>query len=296
VRRPGRLALAGAAALGLLTHVGPYPLSMVGVPGERVANNAPPTVCLVVLAVVQVALAVRARPLLARLLRLRAVRVATVVLNRNAMTVLLWHFTALVLAGLVVLPLGIVPAPADGTLAWWSVRLATVAALTPVLAGLVAALGRFERGGSTGRAPVAASSGRGTTRLLVAVALLSAGFAVVALAGLSEPATPLWLPLRAIVLIGAGAALVRAPGGRDGQDAGASGDAGADPAGPSPTRSTSRATSSAWGDPPGAATSSPMAVAVPSAVADRRAQHPTRRSTSAAVRPWGGGRSVTPSV
>jgi hypothetical protein len=33
----------GITTLWLLTHVGPYPLSMVGVPGERVANNAPPS-------------------------------------------------------------------------------------------------------------------------------------------------------------------------------------------------------------------------------------------------------------
>ncbi len=55
--RPALWAVAGAAltALIVLTTFGPYPHSMVGLPGERVSNMAPPTVCLLVLTVLQVA-------------------------------------------------------------------------------------------------------------------------------------------------------------------------------------------------------------------------------------------------
>jgi hypothetical protein len=216
VRRPGRLALAGLAALWALSHVGPYPVSMVGVPGEALANNAPPTLCLVALALVQVGLAVRLRPGLERLLRHRPVQLVTLVLNRNAMTILLWHFTALAIGALVVLPLGMVPTAADGTPGWWALRLAAVVVLTPVLAALVAVVGRIER--SPGAVPAldrgSAATVRlliipATVRLLVAVALLSAGFAVVAVRGLSEATTPLGLPLLALALVGSGTLLAR---------------------------------------------------------------------------------------
>ena len=97
-RRPGR-------ARGCSPTVGPYPVSMVGVPGEALANNAPPTLCLVVLGLVQVG-AGRAAPVRrwSACCTRRPVQVAAIALNRNAMTILLWHFTALVIGALVVLP------------------------------------------------------------------------------------------------------------------------------------------------------------------------------------------------
>jgi hypothetical protein len=212
VVRPGLWLVGGLGALWLLTQVGPYPTSMVGFPGERIANNAPPTICLIALGVAQVGLAVAARPFLARLLRRRPVQAATLLLNLNAMTVLLWHFTALALAALVVLPLGVLPEPADGSAAWWALRWATVAALVPVLIGLVAVFGRFER--TPNRPPTATrpepsrrSDPVATVRLLVAIGLLSAGFTTVALHGLSHESTPFGLPVPALVLVGAGTAL-----------------------------------------------------------------------------------------
>ena len=208
VRRPALLAGAALAALWILTHAGPYPVSMVGVPGERLANNAPPTLCLAVLGVAQVGLAVRARPLIERLLTRRLLaRVATVALNRHAMTILLWHFTALALGALVVLPLGVVPTYPDGTPAWWLVRIATVVALAPVLVALVAALGRFEQ------VTIRDADRIRTGPLLAAVGLLSAGFALVAVRGLSETGTPLGLPVLALALVGAGALTTRSPWG-----------------------------------------------------------------------------------
>jgi hypothetical protein len=207
VRRPALVAAAGLGGLWLLTHAGPYPVSLVGVPGEAVANNAPPTLCLAALGIAQVGLAVRLRPALGRLLARRSVRVAAVALNRNAMTVLLWHFTALALAAVAVLPLGIVPVHPDGTAAWWAVRVATVVALSPVLAVLVALAGRVERRPR----PAAATDDRpvGAGRPVAAVAMLAAGFALVAVRGLSDPAAVLGLPFPAIALVGAGALLAR---------------------------------------------------------------------------------------
>ncbi|MFC7582324.1 hypothetical protein ACFQWG_14155 [Schaalia naturae] len=46
IRRPGLLAAAGLAGAAALVALGPYPLSMVGMPGEEVSNMAPPTLAL----------------------------------------------------------------------------------------------------------------------------------------------------------------------------------------------------------------------------------------------------------
>jgi fucose 4-O-acetylase-like acetyltransferase len=209
VPRPGWLALAGLAGLVVLTTVGPYPMSMVGVPGEDLANNAPPTVCLVALALVQVGLAVKARPVLARLLTRRPVQIAALALNRNAMTILLWHFTALVIGAVVMLPLGVLPDHPAGSAAWWAVRFASVAALTPVLVLVAAVAGRTERAARPPTTERLRPPTVATVRLLIAVVLLSAGFATVAVRGLSELGTPLGLPLLAMALVGGGAALTR---------------------------------------------------------------------------------------
>ncbi|MFE3585340.1 acyltransferase family protein, partial [Streptomyces vinaceus] len=46
ITRPALLAAAGLAGAVLLVAYGPYPLSMVGMPGEKVSNMAPPTLAL----------------------------------------------------------------------------------------------------------------------------------------------------------------------------------------------------------------------------------------------------------
>ena len=54
-----------------------------------------------------------------------------IALNAHAMTIHLWHFTALVIAAVVLLPLGIVPEHAVGSFGWWAVRVAAVPAGPP---------------------------------------------------------------------------------------------------------------------------------------------------------------------
>ena len=156
---PVALVVGGLTSLVLLTHVGPYPVSLVGVPGEAVANNAPPTITLIALGLAQTGLAILARDRIARLLQRPAVLRPVIVLNQHAMTMLLWHFTALILAAVVILPLGIVPTHPDGSLAWWCTRIAAVVVMAAPLAVLVTVFGRFERGGATSiRRPVASAS------------------------------------------------------------------------------------------------------------------------------------------
>jgi hypothetical protein len=198
---PWAMLVGGLAALWLATHIGPYPVSMVGVPGEAIANNAPPTITLILLGIAQAGAGLLARPRINRWLERRAVVGAVIGLNRNAMTILLWHFTALVMVALVVLPLGVVPVLPDGSPAWWLVRCASVLAYAGPLALLVAGFGRIERRGSaaasTSKAPDRWRQNEliGTGRMVLAAALFAAAFSVITVGGLSDPGRIVGVPV-----------------------------------------------------------------------------------------------------
>lgn len=133
-------------ALVVLTSVGPYPVSMVGLPGEM-SNMNPPTVCLLVLTLGQTAALVLVRPRLAAWLGRTRPWAAVVLIGSMAMTLYLWHLPVLALGFGGILWLG-VPLPAPGTLAWWVSRPLWCAVLGAALAALAARLARFERGGA----------------------------------------------------------------------------------------------------------------------------------------------------
>ncbi|MFJ9077707.1 acyltransferase family protein [Streptomyces sp. NPDC102278] len=141
--RPAVLAAAGLAGAALLVAYGPYPLSMVGMPGEKVSNMAPPTLALLCHGMWLVgAVQLLARPAAAWPARPRVWR-GVVVANGIAMTTFLWHLTAMPAVYALQLGLGLrLPEPAGAT--WWAqvpVRLLLAAALTGVL---VAAFRPFE--------------------------------------------------------------------------------------------------------------------------------------------------------
>lgn len=131
----------GLAGLVVLTTVGSYPVSMVGVPGEERWNTNPPSLALVMLTVWLVGLALLVRP---RALAWAATRSEFLAgTNRVVLTVFLWHVSAVAIAGAVVYPLGF-PQPETATAAWWALRPIWIAALVPPMLLLVAAFRRFE--------------------------------------------------------------------------------------------------------------------------------------------------------
>src|SRR4029077_4787020 len=132
------------AALILLTAFGPYPHSMVGLPGERVSNMAPPTVCLLALTVLQVAVVMLARDAVSRWLQRARVWTGVVAGNGVIMTIFLWHLSALLVTVLVLFPIGF-PQPAGGSALWWVTRPLWIPCATLPLAAFVACFGRFER-------------------------------------------------------------------------------------------------------------------------------------------------------
>ncbi|MFF4082826.1 acyltransferase [Streptomyces sp. NPDC001777] len=96
-RRTGwTLLLGGAAATAGLVGWGGYPAAMVGVPGTEVSNLDPPTLAVVTFGLAQCGAALLLLGPLRRVLRRPAVWAAVAVLNLSAMTVFLWHQTAMI--------------------------------------------------------------------------------------------------------------------------------------------------------------------------------------------------------
>ena len=133
-----------AAALVLLTTAGPYPVSMVGLPGDPVSNVNPPTLALLAQAVALTGLVALLRPVLARSLQDSRLWTAVVAANGVVMTVFLWHLTALFALSAALLGAG-VPLPAAGSPAWWLSRPLWIIALAALLVPLVAAARGAER-------------------------------------------------------------------------------------------------------------------------------------------------------
>ena len=205
--RQASLALGGVGAMTLLVAFGPYPLSLVGVPGEAVQNNAPPTLMLLVAGVVQLSVALLLRPLCVGLPQRRRVWAAVIGLNAHAMTILLWHFTALVVASAVVLPLGIIPSTLPGSLPWWLVRAAMLVLYLVPLVGLVWGFGRIERRALLGDGrPV--RSLPSTVSTAAGGLSFAAGCAAVTVGGLSDQGSPLGVPVVAVLPLAGGWLLI----------------------------------------------------------------------------------------
>jgi hypothetical protein len=139
------MTVAGYGAMGLLVWLGPYPVSMVGLPGEAVSNMAPPTFALLTQGLGICGLAAWARPAAERVLARPRPWKAVVVVGPYAMTAFLWHLTALMLVLVALRALGVVQPPV-ASWAWWLTRPLLFAVLAVVTAAFVAAFVRFDRG------------------------------------------------------------------------------------------------------------------------------------------------------
>jgi hypothetical protein len=144
-RAAALMALGGLAVAGLLVATPTYPGTMVGITGVSVGNMHPPNLAVTALGVGQIGVCLLLRPVLVRWLRRPRVWAAVIAINLTVITIYLWHQAALIVAARVVLPLGLLPDPAPGSLAWWLVRLAWLLVPGAVLAGIVAAVGRAEQ-------------------------------------------------------------------------------------------------------------------------------------------------------
>jgi len=138
------VAAAAALVLAVLVAAGPYPPSMVGLPGDAMSNMNPPTICLLLVTGFQVPLALLARGPVLRALSYRPVARAVGFVQARSMTLYLWHLTAMfVLVGTVLFGLHRqLPAAWSGD--WWVTRPVWYAALFVLTAILVRLFGRVE--------------------------------------------------------------------------------------------------------------------------------------------------------
>ncbi|CAJ1510616.1 acyltransferase family protein [[Mycobacterium] burgundiense] len=142
LRRPQLLSMAGVAAVALpiLVTWGPYPVAMIGVPGVRVENSAPPSVALLALAAVQIGVLLAVTGPVNRFLARGRWPGIIGVANNNVMALYLWHMLPVVVVTLVGYPTGLLPQPATGSGAWWLARLEWELVLAVVTVGLLVLL------------------------------------------------------------------------------------------------------------------------------------------------------------
>lgn len=89
------LLVGGASATAGLVLFAGYPASMVGVPGARISNLNPPTLAAVTFGLAQCGAALLLLGPLRRVLKRPAVWAAVALVNLSAMTIFLWHQTAM---------------------------------------------------------------------------------------------------------------------------------------------------------------------------------------------------------
>jgi len=134
------LAAGSAVALALLIRLGPYPVSMIGVPGQTIENTTPPTVAMLAYGCTQAGLAVALAPALNRALHRSRVQRVLSTANANVMALYLWHMVPVVIVAIVAYPAGLIPQPHEGSAAWWLVRLEWIVILSLVTAAEIVLL------------------------------------------------------------------------------------------------------------------------------------------------------------
>ncbi|MFH9963523.1 acyltransferase [Streptomyces mirabilis] len=198
LRRPYLLAGAGLAGAVLLVAYGPYPLSMVGMPGEKISNMAPPTFALLCHGLWLVGGVESLRGPARRWLRRPRVWRAVVAANGVSMTAFLWHLTAMLGVYGALLALGVrLPEPATGV--WWAQVPVRVVVAGGVTALLVTVFRRFEQPSAVvlGESGVSPAGARPAAALGVTLCLFGVlGLSMVGFGGLLEGRTAVLIAVR----------------------------------------------------------------------------------------------------
>lgn len=198
-------ALGGLAILALLIGLGPYPVAMIGVPGEAISNSMPPTIALLALGISQTGIALTLEPPARRMLDRLKVWTMVVLVNGMIMTIYLWHLTAFVLVMVAAWLLGglgldIMP----GSASWWLARpiwfLLYIAALLP----LIMIFSRYEQLGSV----ATKTNSAGYWRLILGALLVCAGLGSSAAISIASPLGVTGVRLWVVALPFLGAAII----------------------------------------------------------------------------------------
>jgi len=195
--------IVGILTLIGLTHLGPYPLSLVGVPSDEISNTLPPKLPLLALAAAQIGLVLIFEAQVRRWLAHRIPWAVTILINGMIMTIFLWHSTVMMLlVGLAFWQMPGVLGQQPDTAAWWWTRPLWILAYAAATLPFLLVFARFER-------PASGKPTRPTAiwLQLLGCAIACGGLAILALDGVGGSG---WLGLRWIPLllplVGAGVA------------------------------------------------------------------------------------------
>lgn len=142
-------ASAGVAAVGFgitaaAVFFGPYPPSMIGMPGAPVSNMSPPTALMLSLTIGQLGLWLTLKPVITRCAERPRATAVLQWCGTRFMTLYLWHMPALVMtAGITVLGLGFAT-PKPGSPMWFAVAPLWVGISGIFLVTFTRIFGRFE--------------------------------------------------------------------------------------------------------------------------------------------------------
>jgi fucose 4-O-acetylase-like acetyltransferase len=204
--RPGLLAVGSACALWLLIWLGPYPVSMIGVPGQAVQNTEPPSLAMLVFGCLQAGLVISVAPAVDRALRTDAIQRVLSQANTHVMALYLWHMIPVVIVAVVGYPAGLLPQPVEGGAAWWLARLEWVTILSVVTAVELALLWLGRRLFAVPLPGLNLLRGRSAAPILLAgAALASYGLAYLAAQGFAPYGHFPWVTA---AIFGAGVLLV----------------------------------------------------------------------------------------
>ena len=206
------LAAGSACALWLLIWLGPYPISMIGVPGQAVQNTEPPSVAMLAFGCAQAGLAIFVAPAVNSVLRSGAVQRVLWRANANVMALYLWHMIPVVIVAVTAYPAGLLPQPDEGGVQWWLARLEWVAILSVVTAVELALLRWGRRFFAAPLPGVDVPRGRWAEPVMVAGALMASyGFALLAAEGFAPDGHFPWLTA-VIFAVGVLLVALRSPG------------------------------------------------------------------------------------
>jgi Acyltransferase family len=196
------LAVGSMGALALVLWLGPYPVSMIGVPGQAVQNTEPPSLAMLAFGCAQAGLVISLAPALNRALRGRAVQRLLARANGNVMALYLWHMIPVVVVAIVGYPAGLLPQPVEGTAQWWLARLEWVLVLSLVTALELALLWWGRRFFAAPLPALNVLRGRWAEPIILAGAALAAcGLAYLAAAGFAPDGSFAW-PAAATFAVG----------------------------------------------------------------------------------------------
>lgn len=219
------VALATVLVNVVLVRGFPYPVSMVGMPGEPISNMAPPTIVLALHAVVLIAVVGWCWPALVRWCARPRAWHLVVAGGAVAMTLYLWHLTALVIVTVAEHELDLDRGPV-GPFRFWPATVAHLAVFLAVTAVLVALMAPFEHLPIPWLEPPRARPGDGPAWSLVAgVGALATGLGLLSLAATgmggfpfdrvtSYAAVPL-TPGLGLIVFAVGVLIARAGGRRE---------------------------------------------------------------------------------